>query len=172
MYNIVPVMGAKRVGRMNAYRIRPLKYPWPVIFYILAMLLAYGLQPFLRLRLHGQNVLLLQGFGVIAAAAGAYLVLAASIMLFRNRSANSSRRGAPRLVICGPFRYTRNPIYLGYTLLTIGIGVYFDNAWTIVFALAAAAVTHLYVIRKEEMHLLARFGYEFERYCRRTRVWI
>ena len=40
------------------------------------------------------------------------------------------------------------------------------------FALVAAVATHFYVIRKEEMHLLARFGYEFERYCRRTRVWI
>ena len=37
-------------------------------------------------------------------------------------------------------------------------------------AIISAAVTHLYVIRREEKHLLARFGFEFERYCRRTRA--
>jgi protein-S-isoprenylcysteine O-methyltransferase Ste14 len=115
---------------------------------------------------------MLKGIGAVAAISGAYLVVAASIMLFRNRSAHPSKRSSPQLVIRGPFRYSRNPIYLGYTLLTIGAGIYFDNAWMVIFALGAAAVTHLYVIRKEEMHLLARFGYEFERYCRRTRVWI
>jgi len=157
---------------MNAYRIRPVKYPWPTVFYIAAILMACGIQHLIPLNLPDERMLLLQAIGGLLSLIGAYLIVAASFMLFRNRTALLSNRSAVRLVIRGPFRYTRNPIYLGYTLLTAGVGVYFDNGWMVIAALAAATVTHLYVIRKEEMHLLARFGYEFERYCRRTRVWI
>ena len=116
--------------------------------------------------------LLISQGAIIAGLIGIYLVVSASIRLLRNRTALLSNRSAARLVICGPFRYTRNPIYLGYTLLTLSAGVFLNNGWILMAAIVAAAITHLYVIRKEEMHLLARFGYEFERYCRRTRVWI
>jgi protein-S-isoprenylcysteine O-methyltransferase Ste14 len=157
---------------MNAYRIRPVKYPWPTVFYISAILLSLGLQHIVPFHLPDQRMLLMQVLGGALGLIGIYLVVAASVMLFRNRTALLANRSAARLVIRGPFRYTRNPTYLGYTLLTIGAGVYLDNGWMMFASLAAAAITHLYVIRKEEMHLLARFGYEFERYCRRTRVWI
>jgi protein-S-isoprenylcysteine O-methyltransferase Ste14 len=157
---------------MNAYRIGPVKYPWPTVFYITAILIACGLHRCVAFDLPNERLLLLQVVGALLVAVGAYLTVWASIMLLRNRTALLSTHSAARLVIYGPFRYTRNPIYLGYTLLTIGGGIYLDNGWIVVAALAAAVATHLYVIRKEEMHLLARFGYEFERYCRRTRVWI
>lgn len=157
---------------MNAYRIRPVKYPWPAFFYIAAIAFALGIQGVMPLHLPDERLMLLRGMGGVVILLGLYLVVWASIMLFRNRTSVLSNRTAARLVIRGPFRYTRNPIYLGYTVLTMGAGIYADNLWIIFASLAAAAATHLYVIRKEEMHLLARFGYEFERYCRRTRVWI
>jgi protein-S-isoprenylcysteine O-methyltransferase Ste14 len=157
---------------MNAYRIGPVKYPWPTVFYILAIVVACGLQLFMPFHFPDEHMLLLQMAGCILSVIGVCLMTWASIMLFRNRTALLSNRSAVRLVIAGPFRYSRNPIYLGYTLLTLGAGVYADNGWIAAAALVAATATHLYVIRKEEMHLLARFGYEFERYCRRTRVWI
>lgn len=157
---------------MNAFRIAPVKYPWPAIFYLAAIVFALGVQRVMPLHLPDERLIVLKGLGVLAVLVGGYLVVWASIMLFRNRTSVLSNRSAARLVIVGPFRYTRNPTYLGYTVLTMGAGIYADNLWIILASLAAAAATHLYVIRKEEMHLLARFGYEFERYCRRTRVWI
>ena len=157
---------------MNAYRIRPLKYPWPTVFYLVAVLAALGLERILPLNLPEHRQLLLQISGAIIGLSGFYLIFWASITLYRHRTAMLSNRSAARLVICGPFRFTRNPIYLGYTLLTLGTGLFTGIGWIAIAAIAAATATHLYVIRKEEMHLLARFGYEFERYCRRTRVWI
>jgi len=157
---------------MNAFRIRPVKYPWPALFYLAAILFAFLVQRLMPMTLPDGRTLLLQGLGGLMILIGTYLVVWASIMLLGNRTPVLANRSSARLVIAGPFRYTRNPIYLGYTLLTIGLGVYADNFWIILTAIVAAVATHLYVIRKEEMHLLARFGYEFERYCRRTRVWI
>ena len=76
------------------------------------------------------------------------------------------------LVTSGPYRFTRNPIYLGYTLTTAGIGLALLNPWCIVTAIVAAAVTSLVAIRREELHLLSRFGIDFERYCNGTARWI
>jgi protein-S-isoprenylcysteine O-methyltransferase Ste14 len=157
---------------MNAYRIRPMKYPWPAIFYLGALVLALALHRAIPWHIDAGQALPVRMAGAAIGLTGAYLVLWASVLLFRNRTAPVASRTAARLVIAGPFRYSRNPIYLGYTLLVVGYGVQADNAWILATALIAAAGTHLYVIRKEEMHLLARFGYEFERYCRRTRAWI
>lgn len=157
---------------MNAYRIRPVKYPWPTVFYFAAILMAYGLHRIAPFHLPDQHMLLLQVLGGAMGFIGVYLVVWASIMLLRSRTAVLSNRSAARLVIRGPFRYTRNPIYLGYTLGTMGIGLITGNAWFFIMATLAAISTTMIGIRHEEMHLHARFGIEYERYCRRTRRWL
>ncbi|HXV29307.1 MAG TPA: isoprenylcysteine carboxylmethyltransferase family protein, partial [Sinorhizobium sp.] len=68
--------------------------------------------------------------------------------------------------------FTRNPIYLGYTLVMVGIGLMTLNPWFFVMATVAVALTTLVAVRNEERHLLSRFGFEFERYCRHTARWI
>jgi Putative protein-S-isoprenylcysteine methyltransferase len=78
-------------------------------------------------------------------------------------------RSPSQLLTHGPYRFTRNPIYLGYTASTIAFGLILDNPWFLIAAFAAAVVTSQIVIRREEMHLLAWFGVEYERYCRITR---
>jgi protein-S-isoprenylcysteine O-methyltransferase Ste14 len=77
-----------------------------------------------------------------------------------------------RLVTDGLFRYTRNPIYLGFGLALLGV-------WTVLGALSPVlgvfvfvAVTDLWYIRFEERKLAERFGREFEAYRARTRRWI
>ena len=54
----------------------------------------------------------------------------------------------------------------------IGGGLMTGNLWIVISAALTAIVTHAWIIRSEERHLLARFGFEFECYCRRTRAWI
>src|SRR5262249_13092183 len=81
-------------------------------------------------------------------------------------------RSATHLVTRGPFRYTRNPTYLCYTLLTITFGLITGNLWFFATAATAAALTTAVVIHREEMHLLSRFGFQFEHYCKRTRRWV
>eukprot|EP01035_Chromulina_nebulosa_P001374 gene1374-1829_t len=141
MYNIVRVTGEKRFGRMNAYRIGPVKYPWPTAFYFSAILLAWALQHLLPLHLPDQRQFLLKLLGAAVGVIGIYLVAYASLMLFRNHTALLANRSAARLVIGGPFRYSRNPIYLGNTLIIMGAGVYIDNGWMMLCALAAAVAT-------------------------------
>ncbi|MBL0375081.1 isoprenylcysteine carboxylmethyltransferase family protein [Rhizobium sp. KVB221] len=157
---------------MNAYRIRPLKYPWPPVFYVVAVAVALGISKFVPLHIVEQKRLWLQACGATLFLIGVGIALWAFLTLLSHHTSVLSTSACNRLVTCGPFRVTRNPIYLGYTLVTLSLGLITANGWIIAAAIISAAVTHLYVIRREEKHLLARFGFEFERYCRRTRAWI
>jgi protein-S-isoprenylcysteine O-methyltransferase Ste14 len=117
--------------------------------------------------------------GWIPWLAGAALVLTALFLdiwamktLIERHTAVLPHRGSSHLVTCGPFRFTRNPIYLGYTIMMVGFGLITLNPWFFILASASVALTTAFAIRNEELHLLSRFGFEFERYCRATSRWI
>lgn len=158
---------------MNAYRLKPLRYPWPPVLYVLAMAMALladryvGILPPAR----GDGYFFIVAGGLLVAVAVA-LDLWAVKTLLDCHTAVLPNRCAQRLVTTGPFRFTRNPIYLGYTLLTVAFGLLTGNAWFFIAGLTAATLTTTVAIRCEEMHLLARFGADFEHYCQHTRRWI
>lgn len=157
---------------MNAYRLKPLNFPWPPILFGTAIAAALLLDRFVGILPKAGSGLAFWIAGGLLAAAAVALDFWALKTLWASHTTAMPHRCASRLVTDGPFRYSRNPIYLGYTLMTIAFGLLTGNAWFFVTAIAAAAVTNIIAIRCEEMHLLARFGVDFERYCKRTRRWI
>ena len=58
----------------------------------------------------------------------------------------------------GPFRFTRNPIYLGNTIVMLGLSAFLDNGWFLALEFGAAIAVQRLAIRREEAHLAARFG--------------
>ena len=157
---------------MNAYRVKPMKFPWTPVVYLVAVFVALVLHRINPLEIVADWLLPLQALGVISAAVGIWLVFWGYAKLLRYRTALLSSSPTTHLVTSGPYRYTRNPVYLGYTLAMLGAGLFTGNLWMSVIAALTAVVTHAWIIRSEEKHLLARFGFEFECYCRRTRAWI
>lgn len=76
------------------------------------------------------------------------------------------------LVTHGPFRYTRNPIYLTFTLFFAGFTLLTRNLWLAPPLLAVLAVMHYGVITREERYLAQRFGEAYRQYCARVRRWL
>ena len=76
----------------------------------------------------------------------------------RHRANILPHRAATTLVTSGPFALSRNPIYLGNTLLLAGAGVMFGNVWFLLGAIGSAWLVTVLAIRREEAHLEARFG--------------
>jgi protein-S-isoprenylcysteine O-methyltransferase Ste14 len=157
---------------MNAYRAKPLSFPWPALLYGVAVLIALVANRLFPLAVA-------HGHGWFPLLVGSALILVAIVLelwaiktLVERHTAVLPTRCATCLVTCGPFRFTRNPIYLGYTLMMVGFGLVMLNPWFFITAIAAVVLTTLFAIRKEELHLLSRFGFEFERYCRHTARWI
>lgn len=77
-----------------------------------------------------------------------------------------------RLVIRGPYRFVRNPMYMGAGLALSGAALFYESlpmlGYTGLFCLAS----HLFVVRYEEPTLLRTFGQEYGVYCRQVRRWL
>ncbi len=110
--------------------------------------------------------------GMVIGAAGAAVVLWC-IFTFA-----SIGRGTPlpldpprRLVIQGPYRFVRNPMYIGAGLALGSAALFYESfpllGYTGLFFLA----THLFVVWYEEPTLRQTFGQEYEAYCRQVRRW-
>ena len=81
-------------------------------------------------------------------------------------------RAATALVTEFPFSISRNPIYVGNTMMLMGAGFLFANSWFFIAAgVSAIAVTEL-AIKREEAHLEAMFGDRWRRYAASTPRWL
>jgi protein-S-isoprenylcysteine O-methyltransferase Ste14 len=111
---------------------------------------------------------------------GALALLALGLMLlavwafWRARTTVNPMRPerASSLVTTGVFAYSRNPIYLGDLLLLAAWAMWLGNAASLSLLAAFVAWITLTQIRAEEAALRARFGADFDDYCRRVRRWL
>ena len=76
------------------------------------------------------------------------------------------------LVTDGPYRLTRNPMYLGFTLLYLGIAFWVNSVWPVFSLPLILVVMQRAVIAREEAYLATLFGDEYRAYRRRVRRWI
>ena len=81
-------------------------------------------------------------------------------------------RPVPRLTTEGPFRYSRNPAYLGLAMIYAGIAVLRNSLWTILPLPALLLVVQREVIGREERYLERAFGEEYLDYKARVRPWM
>lgn len=160
-------------GAMTDFAERPNSLPWPPILFASAALVALGLQALLPIPWPGGPwAAVLAMAGLFLAAAGLALDLATMLAFRRHQTTVLPHRGATRLITDGPFRFSRNPIYVGNTLLVAGAGLVFGVAWLVPAALAGAYATQKLAIEREERHLELRFGETWAAYAARTPRWL
>jgi len=79
---------------------------------------------------------------------------------------------ATTIVSSGPFRYSRNPLYVALTLLYLGLTLAFDTWWGIVVLIPVLLVMHLGVVLREEQYLDQKFGESYRRYRSEVRRYL
>ena len=105
-------------------------------------------------------------------AAGGVLLLPA-IRAFKAKRTNPKPwKPSTALVIEGPYRFSRNPMYLGFTLIYLGIALWMNTAWPLPALLVVLLVMQRYVIQREERYLERKFGAPYRAYMRSVRRWI
>lgn len=105
-------------------------------------------------------------------AAGVALMITAMAAFRRHRTTVIPHREASALVTAGPYRLSRNPIYLGDAMILAGLALIWE-AWSgLLLVPAFMAVISARFIRPEEARLRAAFGAAFEAWASRTRRWI
>jgi protein-S-isoprenylcysteine O-methyltransferase Ste14 len=154
------------------------RFPPPLI-YLGALLLGIatdqliGARPGLA-RLHGLGLTaeVRVWLAVPVLAAGLIIgVLAAG--LFRRAGTDVKPwRSSTALVTDGPYRWTRNPMYLGMTLVYVGLALGADSLAALVLLIPVLVIIQTQVIAREERYLEGKFGDEFRAYAARVRRWL
>lgn len=112
------------------------------------------------------------GVGGVLMVAGAGLALWAASLFLRTGTNVPTYRPALRPVFAGPYRFTRNPMYLGVTSLYAGLALALANPWMLMLLAPVLVVMDRFVIAREEPYLEARFGQPYRDYRTRVRRWL
>ena len=159
------------IKEMN-WRERPNVLPWPPLIFAFAAIAAFVLGRIYPLGGLFTTGLVTRTLGTITMLLGLGLDVYAMVEMRRLRANILPHRAATALVTTGPFALSRNPIYLGNTILVLGAALVLGNPWFLAAAVVAAVLVEVLAIRREEKHLAARFGAAWEAYVQRTPRWI
>ena len=140
---------------------------FPPAIQIAAIALGFLLQWALPLPMFGMRI---PGSLLLVIALG--LIVWTAVLMSRAGTTPNPTRPTTALLIDGPFRFTRNPMYLANELIVIGVGLAANAPWVILMAIPAALLTRRLVIDKEERYLATKFGAEYLDYKSRVRRWI
>jgi protein-S-isoprenylcysteine O-methyltransferase Ste14 len=81
-------------------------------------------------------------------------------------------RPTTAIVRTGPYRFSRNPIYLAFSLFQLGLSVWLNSLGLLLTLIAAVSLMALVVIPREERYLEARFPVEYSSYRAAVRRWL
>jgi protein-S-isoprenylcysteine O-methyltransferase Ste14 len=114
----------------------------------------------------------LAGFGIAICVLAAALLQWALNEFRRNRTSVKPWKGTRVLLVHGPFTFTRNPIYLAFSLFQLGLGFWTDRLAVVLMVIPAVAATNTFVIAYEEAYLERKFGDAYLGYKERVRRWL
>ena len=109
---------------------------------------------------------------------GLIVIFAAALFIWSIRTFSSAGTPVPgnqpttTIVRVGPYRLSRNPIYLAFSLFQTGIALGVNDAWILITLLPAIAIISFVVIPREERYLEARFGEEYATCKASVRRWL
>jgi protein-S-isoprenylcysteine O-methyltransferase Ste14 len=111
--------------------------------------------------------------GVVASTIGGLIVLAcAAVFVARGRGTPAIFDPPRKFVAGGPYKFVRNPMYIGGVILLAGFGLYQRSLAILLFCLSTFVLFHLYVVFIEEPGLEARFGESYFAYKESVNRWI
>jgi len=111
-------------------------------------------------------------YGGIVVAIAIAIAAWALLQFFREGTEVRPDRPDDVLLTGGPYRYSRNPLYIALTLVQVTAAIWLDNLWVLLLTPLSVLVITLYAIRREERYLEQRFGAEFLAYRERVRRWL
>jgi len=110
--------------------------------------------------------------GVAVFGTGLVIALWAIVMISRAGSHVETVKPTTSIVTAGPYRFTRNPIYLGMLFGQIGLAIAFDSLWLLATMLPFYWVLRYGVIAREEVYLERKFGADYLSFKSRVRRWL
>ena len=110
--------------------------------------------------------------GALLFAAGAGLGIWAVATFRGARTSPNPMSPTTALAMKGPYRFTRNPMYLGMSILSAGFAVFWNALWPLLAVPVSMVLVNVLVIAKEEAYLARLFGENYLGYKSRVRRWL
>jgi protein-S-isoprenylcysteine O-methyltransferase Ste14 len=148
------------------------QFPPPILFvggFGAALLVGNQLRP---LPFPGVGAVVVEVIGAALVVAGFSLMVWGVATFRRVMTAIFPNQPANELVTDGPYRFTRNPMYTGFTLVYVGGAFIMNTLWPLILLPIVLGLLFLLVIRREEAYLADAFGSQYVAYCQRVRRWI
>jgi protein-S-isoprenylcysteine O-methyltransferase Ste14 len=114
----------------------------------------------------------LRYLGLVLALIGLLLGIGAFIEFQKAQTTLDPHGSTRQLVTSGVYRFTRNPIYLGFLFIVVGLPLYFGLYWGIVMAPVFIFLMNHLIIEHEEAYLEKKFGEIYSNYKSRVRRWL
>jgi protein-S-isoprenylcysteine O-methyltransferase Ste14 len=147
-------------------------FPPPILFvlgFLIGMMLNH-FWPVSVIREPRPGLILWLSWALIVVGLG---IIASGLLTFRlKRTAIYPNQPATTLVQSGPYRFTRNPMYVGLSVTYLGIAIFTNLLWALLLLPIVLIVLQSVVIKREESYLANAFGDEYKEYCRRVRRWL
>jgi protein-S-isoprenylcysteine O-methyltransferase Ste14 len=143
----------------------------PPVLPVVAVLLGVALDWVWDLGFSGGSSLSI-ALGAAATCGGVAILLSAFSVFRRIHQHPDPRKPTPAITRDGPYRFTRNPMYLAIALLQLGVGLVLDNAWILLLLVPVLLIIHYDAILPEERYLEQKFGEEYTRFKSSVRRWI
>lgn len=123
------------------------------------------------LRFHGHYGARI-AIGAILLAGGVALGAAAFGLFRKTGQSPVPWAPTPELIFAGPYQHTRNPMYVGMTLLTLGVSALSGHVFMALLAPVALAVVHFTAVLPEEQYLAQKFGEPYAAYKAKVRRYL
>jgi protein-S-isoprenylcysteine O-methyltransferase Ste14 len=134
--------------------------------FVIGLLLHWGFP------VHILPTILARGIGVVCVLVSFPLALMTFHVLSRAHTPVDPMQPTTALVTEGPFRYSRNPIYVALTLLYVGVALLINALWILLLVVPAVLVLRYGVIAREEAYLTQKFGDAYRQYTTQVRRWL
>lgn len=142
----------------------------PPLVYLVAIVLGLGLHQLWPAPLLPQTLGTPLG-AILTLSAIALFV--ASVRTFRTAGTPvPGNQATTAIVSAGPYRFSRNPIYLAFSLLQLGLALWLNSAALLLMLLPAFALMSAVVMPREERYLAAKFPVEYSSYKAAVRRWL
>jgi protein-S-isoprenylcysteine O-methyltransferase Ste14 len=147
-------------------------FPPPAI-YIVVFVAGLALEKFLRIAIVGDlRAPLLAVFGTALFGLALFLMLWGVLTFRKHHTSILPFRPTSALVQTGPYRFTRNPMYVGMTTAYVGAALALNAGWPLLLLPVALYLIVRFVIRREEEYLARMFGAEYQVFKQRVRRWL
>ena len=157
-------------NHVKANPLMTLPVPW---VYVIAYLLGFGVQLLFPVEIRPVFWLsFTQAISIGLLVVGAILAVWAQWLFRKEHTTTDPNQTSSRLIISGPYRLSRNPMYVGLFLIFIGLSGVFTLVWSITCQIFVFCYLNWVVVPFEETQLNKSFGEKYIAYCKKAQRWI